>query len=73
MPCNVVAPAPALYSYTWLAPCHHATGFYMILLGHLAACGWYYIAEIDNHGDDSWTTLYGVGDQSEWMQYQSAM
>lgn len=45
----------------------------MILLGHLAACGWYYIAEIDDHGDDSWTTLYGVGDQSEWMQYQSAM
>lgn len=34
-------------------------GFYITISGHISGCAWYYIAaKIEDHSDDSWTTLY---------------
>lgn len=47
--------------------------FYVGLVAHVGACSWFFVARVEGHGPDSWTTQYSIEDKTPETQYLSSL
>jgi hypothetical protein len=47
--------------------------FTTLILSHIIACLWYFLAKIEGFGPDTWVVRRGIMDESNFMKYLNAM
>ena len=47
--------------------------FTVIILVHLIACFWYYVAVFEDLNDDTWVTMYGIKDSDKLYKYIASL